>query len=357
MPSQNPSFFERVVRWQRKEGRRGLPWQESRDPYRVWLSEVMLQQTQVAAVLGYYQRFLDRFPTVADLAAAPLDDVLALWSGLGYYARARNLHRAAQAVMEHFGGQFPCDPLLLAELPGVGRSTANAIAAFSFGARAAILDGNVKRVLARHLALDEELAGKAVENRLWSEVEARVPPSATHDDMVAYTQGMMDLGNLVCTRSRPRCDACPVAADCEASATGRQDELPRPKARKAIPERQICMLVLTAPGRIALFRRPDQGLWGGLWSLPQFDDEAALKEAQPAVGTPRRLPGFSHTFTHFRLWIEPHWLALGQPTPLEGLTWHAWSDAMALGLPQPVRGLLDSVRAQAEDAFQLQSQV
>ena len=256
-----------VVRWQRRHGRHGLPWQGTRDPYRVWLSEVMLQQTQVSTVLDYYPRFLARFPSVQALAAAPLDDVLALWSGLGYYSRARHLHQCAQQVVAVHGGAFPASSAALATLPGVGRSTAAAIAAFCFGERAAILDGNVKRVLTRVLGFDGDLALAAEERRLWAAAESLLPARAVD----VYTQGLMDLGATLCKRARPDCPRCPFADDCVANRDGRQAELPAARPRKALPERATVMLVLWHGGEILLLKRPPTGIWGGLWSLPESD--------------------------------------------------------------------------------------
>ncbi|HZX26470.1 MAG TPA: A/G-specific adenine glycosylase, partial [Telluria sp.] len=227
----DPEFSAAVIAWQRAHGRHTLPWQNTRDAYRVWLSEIMLQQTQVAAVLGYYARFLERFPDVFELARAPSEDVMAHWSGLGYYTRARNLHACAKRVVEEYGGVFPADPALLAQLPGIGRSTAAAIAAFSYGARAAILDGNVKRVFARVFGIDAYPGEKKVEDALWARAEALLPA----DGIESYTQGLMDLGATLCTRGTPACERCPLAQRCVALATGRTAELPVRKPKKAVP--------------------------------------------------------------------------------------------------------------------------
>ena len=256
----------RVVAWQRLHGRHDLPWQHTRDAYRIWLSEVMLQQTQVATVIPYYQRFLEKFHDVRALARAPLDEVLALWSGLGYYSRARHLHLAARLVVARHGGEFPRDPLTLRDLPGVGRSTAAAIAVAAYGGRHAILDGNVKRVLARYRGVYGYLGKTEVQERLWREAEALLPVRGIE----AYTQGLMDLGNAVCTRRQPRCDACPLVSDCVAYAQGLTQQLPEAKPRAAIPERKTVMLVIRADGKLLLEKRPEQGVWGGLWSLPEM---------------------------------------------------------------------------------------
>jgi A/G-specific adenine glycosylase len=261
-----PAIARHVVRWQRRAGRSGLPWQATRDPYRVWLSEVMLQQTQVATVLDYYHRFLARFPTVQSLAAAPQDDVLALWSGLGYYSRARNLHLCAQVVVAEHGGQFPRTSRELAQLPGIGRSTAAAIAAFCYGERAAILDGNVKRVLTRVLGFGHDLALAANERALWADAEALLPQR----DVDVYTQGLMDLGATVCLARAPRCDACPLTADCVAHAQGRTTAFPVKSRRARRGRRRHALLWVVQRGRWWLVQRPARGVWAGLWSLPEF---------------------------------------------------------------------------------------
>ena len=261
-----------LVAWQRTHGRHALPWQNTCDPYRVWLSEIMLQQTQVTAVLRYYDRFLARFPDVASLAAAPLDDVLALWSGLGYYSRARNLHRCAQTVVARHGGVFPASAAVLAELPGIGRSTAAAIASFCHDERVSILDGNVKRVLSRALAFDGDLAQPAQERALWDRATALLPTDRT--DMPAYTQGLMDLGATVCSRSKPDCLLCPLSGLCAARASGRMTDYPvRTRKLKRTRRENWCLWLQTADA-VWLQQRPDSGIWAGLWSLPLFDDGA-----------------------------------------------------------------------------------
>ena len=303
-------FAERVVAWQRAHGRSGLPWQQTRDPYRVWLSEIMLQQTQVTTVLGYYARFLQRFPTVADLASAPTEDVLALWSGLGYYARARNLHRCAQAVVNERGGAFPRSAAQLAELPSIGRSTAAAIAAFCFGERVAILDGNVKRVLTRVLAYDRDIAQAASEKALWT-IAADLLPDAPageplHAAMATYTQGLMDLGATVCTIRRPACDACPAYAMCEGRASGAPEKFPV-KTRKLKRGRRASVLLWLQHGaRVWLVRRADSGVWAQLWSLPEFDTAVSLERAvEQWPGTLEWLAPFKHVLTHFDWMLQP----------------------------------------------------
>ena len=339
-----PLFAARLIAWQETHGRHGLPWQVS-DAYRVWLSEIMLQQTQVSTVLGYYERFLARFPDLATLAAAPADDVLAHWSGLGYYSRARNLHKAAQRVVSDFGGVFPDQRLAMESLPGIGRSTAAAIAAFAFGRRETILDGNVKRVLTRCFGIDGYPGDKAVEARLWTLAESLLP--AGDGQMVAYTQGLMDLGATVCTRSKPACARCPMQDGCIAARDGRTAELPVRKPKKEVPQRETVMLIALHQGRVLLERRPPVGIWGGLLSLPQFDSTLAVADWLAANGDGELLPVWPdllHVFTHFRLTITP------QCVPLQCLTathcaddsriWLPLAEALDAGVPAPVRKLL-----------------
>ncbi len=345
-PRPGAGLAQRVIHWQRRHGRHGLPWQGTRDPYRVWLSEVMLQQTQVATVLAYYERFVQRFPDVRALAAAPLDEVLALWSGLGYYSRARNLHRCAQAVVAEHGGEFPRSSQALAALPGIGRSTAAAIAAFSFGERAAILDGNVKRVLTRALGFDEDLASAAAERQLWALAEGLLPPAQVD----VYTQGLMDLGATLCTLRAPACTACPLQADCVALKEGRPTHYPVKTRKLRRGRRAHALLWLQQRGRWWLLRRPDSGVWAGLWSLPEFDDIDGLQAL--AAGWPGQgawLPPVQHALTHFDWTLTPlHWqlpararLPAGLP-PAETAGWFTPEEALALGLPAPVRRLFES---------------
>ena len=342
----------RVVAWQRAQGRHGLPWQHTTDPYRVWLSEVMLQQTQVSTVLAYYPRFLDRFPDVAALAAAPLDDVLALWSGLGYYSRARNLHRCAQAVMAEHGGQFPRSAALLETLPGIGRSTAAAIAAFSYGERAAILDGNVKRVLTRALGFDGDLASSAEEKKLWAQAEALLPEHGS--DMPAYTQGLMDLGATVCLARNPNCLLCPLAEPCVARAAGDTARYPVKTKKLKRGARRHALLWLMQGERLWLVQRRATGVWAGLWSLPEFDDLdelVALCADWPGHG--EALPAFKHVLTHFDWTLEPWRWALPERASAKTVAaitaalpghdagrWVTRAEALAMGLPAPIRALL-----------------
>ncbi|MBX3726734.1 MAG: A/G-specific adenine glycosylase [Xanthomonadales bacterium] len=342
-----PGFAARLLRWHASHGRHNLPWQQPRTPYRVWLSEIMLQQTQVATVIPYFQRFVDALPDLPALAAAPQDQVLALWSGLGYYSRARNLHAAARACMERHGGELPSDVEVLAGLPGIGRSTAGAIAAQAYGIAAPILDGNVRRVLCRSHGIDGFPGSAAVEKRLWQLARELLPAN----DPADYTQAQMDLGATVCTRARPACLRCPLAADCRALASERVAELPQPRPRRSLPERSAHWLLLVDPGgpRVLLERRPEQGLWGGLWSLPEFPDRQALDGAVALLGlrhdraTP--LPPVRHLFTHFALTAQPWQVeapasAIAEPGRQRWLAGDALADT---GLPQPVRRLLVGV--------------
>lgn len=309
----------------------------------------MLQQTQVGTVIPYFERFLARFPDVLSLAAAPQQDVMALWSGLGYYSRARNLHRCAQRIVADYAGTFPSNPRLLAELPGIGRSTAAAIAIFSAGMRAAILDGNVKRVLCRAFGLEGYPGDKAVETKLWAKAESLLPKQ----NLEAYTQGLMDLGATVCTRGQPNCAACPLARQCVALTTGRVSELPQPRPKKPTPEKQLAMLVIVDNDEVLLLRRPDYGIWGGLWSLPEVEDndQTAIRQAAERFGEItdcQPLAEFTHTFTHFRLRVLPWLIHLRQRKPIAAQQEQVWQnlDQMAQApLPAPVRKLLEKISA------------
>ncbi|MER1968704.1 A/G-specific adenine glycosylase [Castellaniella sp. GW247-6E4] len=341
-----PGAAQRIARWQRRAGRHHLPWQGTRDPYRIWLSEIMLQQTQATTVIPYYQRFLEAFPDVHALADAPTDAVMRAWAGLGYYARARNLQRCAQTVRDQHAGRFPRESEALAELPGIGPSTAAAIAAFAFGARRPILDGNVRRVLARYFAVDGDPASGPVSRRLWAHAQALLDAAPAGLDMRAYTQGQMDLGAMICTRHAPDCARCPIADDCQARIQGRQNELPSPRARRARGARDGLMLILECTGRILLHKRPPSGIWGGLWSLPQFDTLAELRAAcathAPQACGPTALAGFDHEFTHFRLRVSP-WRLQCDDTPADPAPDEAWVPIAQLdrhGLPAPVARLL-----------------
>ncbi len=339
-------FGARLVAWQAAQGRHNLPWQIARTPYRVWVSEIMLQQTQVATVIPYFERFMRRFPDVGALAAAEIDEVLHHWSGLGYYARGRNLHRAAQRLVSIHGGEFPEEIEAVMALPGIGRSTAGAILALSRNARHPILDGNVKRVLARHFAIEGWPESPAIQKKLWALAESLTPAQ----DVAVYTQAIMDLGATCCTRTKPACAVCPVTESCQARALGLVDALPTARPRKALPEKSTRFLVLSdGQGRWLLQRRPPRGIWGGLWGFPELaqDEEAAdWAKAQgfELQGTLRALPGFTHTFTHFRLLIEP---LMGEASASgrlmredTGFCWYAPAAPVDIGLAAPVSRLL-----------------
>jgi A/G-specific adenine glycosylase len=347
VPRPEPAFSARLIEWQRHHGRHTLPWQNTRDPYRVWLSEIMLQQTQVATVLGYYERFLQHFPEVAALASATLDDVFALWSGLGYYRRARNLHACAQTVVAQHGGHFPDSSAALMTLPGIGRSTAAAIAAFCFGERVAILDGNVKRVLTRVLAFDGDLADAKRERELWAEATALLPEHGIEP----YTQGLMDLGATLCSARSPGCLLCPVQADCAAARNGTQERFPVKTRILKRGTREHVWLWLRQRDSVWLVQRPPTGVWAGLWSLPEFESAAAFEAASAAwPGQGESLPSFTHVLTHLDWtlhpirWTLPSNLAQKKREGLETLwptgRWFALHEALAAGLPSPLRKLL-----------------
>ena len=341
-------FAPRVLAWSDEHGRTNLPWQRDPTPYRVWVSEIMLQQTQVATVIPYYERFMGRFPDLAALADAPLDDVLGHWSGLGYYARARNLHRCARVVRDHHGGRFPESIETVESLPGIGRSTAGAILSLALGQHHPILDGNVKRVLARAFAVDGWPGRSAVLARLWN-LSARVtPPERT----ARFNQAMMDLGATLCTRSRPDCARCPIAADCRALALGDPARFPGKKPKKATPVRRTIMLAARdAGGALLLERRPPTGIWGGLWSLPEVDslDDVAARLAdcglEPA-GAGESVARLRHTFSHYHLDIDVHAVAVRYDAAgvLEGdrLVWYNGGSPPG-GVAAPVARILDSL--------------
>ena len=348
----DPSFSAAVIDWQREHGRHALPWQNTRDAYKIWLSEIMLQQTQVAAVLGYYARFLERCPTVESLAAASSEEVMQLWSGLGYYTRARNLHACAKRVVVEYGGQFPVEQAKLADLPGIGRSTAAAITAFAYGTCAAILDGNVKRVFARVFGVEQYPGIKPVEDALWRRAEALLPGTGIE----RYTQGLMDLGATLCTRANPACERCPLRPRCVAYASGRTAELPVRKPAKITPERRAAMLVVVDAGQVLLEQRADSGIWGGLLSLPEVDGHAAIEVALPdplasaerfgAVDTIDTLLPLTHGFTHYKLHIHPRQVQLSRrAAPVDGYVWWDLDKIGAAPLPAPVKKLLSQLAA------------
>ncbi len=352
-------FADRLLRWFDRHGRRDLPWQQDgphgrRDAYRVWLSEVMLQQTQVATVIPYFHRFVKALPTLGDLACADEDTVLALWSGLGYYRRARFLHQAAQRCVELHGGELPRDVDALRALPGIGRSTAGAILAQAHGMRFPILDGNVKRVLTRYHGIHGDPGQSAVEKKLWQSAESHTPDRRVAD----YTQAIMDLGATVCVRSQPRCGECPLQGDCVAHRDGLAAQLPTAKPGKRPPVRSTLMLILRDErGRILLERRGPQGVWSGLWSLPEAaDPDVAWRLARQLaqVDDARPLPAFTHVFSHYKLAVEPLLFdrACAHPgvadSPLQ--RWCDRDGCAALGLPAPVRALLQSLQADHEES-------
>jgi A/G-specific adenine glycosylase len=346
-------FAARLLAWSEHDGRKDLPWQRDPTPYRVWISEIMLQQTQVATVIPYFEAFTRRFPDAASLAEAPLDEVLHLWSGLGYYARARHLQRAARAIVARHGGEFPQTLAELMALPGIGRSTAGAILALSRGDRHPILDGNVKRVLTRQFGIEGYPGDPRVEERLWSLAEACTP----RERIAQYTQAIMDLGATVCTRTKPACLLCPVAADCVARREGRQAQLPSPRPRSRRPQRELWVVIAVRPGgELLLERRPPQGIWGGLWGLPEFPtrEHAVQWSSERLSGAQAAEPAepLRHAFSHFELEMKP--LIVRCVDSVAGLReddrylWYDARDPPRLGLPKPVATLIRAVVAEAK---------
>jgi len=337
----------RLLRWYEQHGRKDLPWQHPRSHYRIWLAEVMLQQTQVATVIPYFLRFVEKYSSLPELAQAPLDDVLALWSGLGYYSRARNLHRTAKLCVQRHHGELPRDFDALSALPGIGRSTAGAILAQAHGLRFAILDGNVKRVLARYHGVHGWPGTPAVAAQLWRFAELHTPRTQLAD----YTQAIMDLGATLCTRTRPRCTACPLQRDCVAEKLDLTALLPEPKPTRALPTRRTVMLILRdRNGRILLERRPPTGVWAQLWSLPEADDAAAacsfVRREHRRAQRFRELPAFVHTFSHYRLAITPMAFDVAGPARIADNADRRWlhpHEVAALGLPAPVRKLVENL--------------
>ena len=346
---------QRLIDWHAVHGRKHLPWQRDPTPYRVWVSEIMLQQTRVSVVIGYYERFMARFPTLATLADAALDDVLGLWTGLGYYSRARNLHRAAVVMRDRHGGEMPRELDALVALPGIGRSTAGAILALSHGDRHPILDGNVKRVLCRYHGIDGWPGQSGVERTLWTIAQRHTP----HEHVAAYTQAIMDLGATLCVRSRPLCAICPIGADCAARRKGAQARLPAPRPRREVPRRETAFLVLRDPiGALLLERRPPSGIWGGLWCFPECDpadDIVATCRSRfgvrpVAIST---LAPIAHGFTHFKLDVHPVLVEIGGDGEIAvadpGETrWFPPGAAADIGLAAPVKRLIEQI-ARAQD--------
>ncbi|MBR9728234.1 A/G-specific adenine glycosylase [Shewanella intestini] len=354
------SFANRITQWYDLHGRKTLPWQHDKTPYRVWVSEIMLQQTQVATVIPYYHAFMSQFPTVTDLANAPQDEVLHLWTGLGYYARARNLHKAAQQVRDQHQGQFPTDFEQVLALPGIGRSTAGAILSLSLGQYHPILDGNVKRVLSRHQAVEGWPGKKAVEQTLWQIAEKVTPKQHIRQ----FNQAMMDMGANICTRSKPKCAQCPIAVDCQAQRQGRQQAFPAKKPKKTIPAKQAWMLVIIDPqndAQVQLIQRPPTGIWGGLWCFPEFDSQLAMTQyiAQHNLTSyNEQLSGFRHTFSHFHLDITPVLVSVNTPMSSGSLMphetkvmeqssvlWYNINQRAKVGLAAATERILDNLSA------------
>jgi len=347
----NGTLATRLLRWQREHGRHDLPWQQQRTPYRIWVSEIMLQQTQVASVIPYYARFMERFADINTLADASLDEVLHLWSGLGYYARARNLQRAAQIIRDDYGGVFPREFEKAASLPGIGRSTAGAILALAYGERHAILDGNVKRVLTRLHGVKGWPGENTVAKKLWALAEGHTPLK----NVATYTQAIMDLGATVCTRSRPRCLDCPIAVGCVAHIDGNETKFPTPRPRKHLPVRRTCMLLITCKGRVILERRPPDGIWGGLWGFPELPADREVVEwcrahlhLRPEAQSV--WPVMRHSFSHFHLEMQPLQLEVSVPMGIDDNSGRLWYDLEAparIGLAAPVKKLIGQLQLSA----------
>jgi len=345
----NSIFSKQLLSWFDLHGRKDLPWQQQPTPYHVWLSEIMLQQTQVSTVIPYYQRFTEQFNTINSLAEAAVDDVLALWTGLGYYARARNLHKAAIIMREQHHGEMPTNFDELIALPGIGRSTAGAILTLAHQQQFAILDGNVKRVLARYFAIEGWPGKKDIENQLWQKAELLLP---THR-IANYIQAQMDLGATVCTRSKPRCNLCPLTSDCLAFKQGNPSDYPTSKPKKVIPHRQTHWLIAQInTGEVLLEQRPQQGIWGGLWSFPEVKDKGELDYHSQQLNLIEKnkvkLIDINHIFSHFKLTIHPYLIQCEQQTnhvaENNNLSWYKISDALRLGLPAPVKTVIQSLQ-------------
>jgi len=343
------NFSSQLLAWFDLHGRKDLPWQQAPTPYHVWLSEIMLQQTQVSTVIPYYQRFTQQYDNLHALANAPVDDVLALWTGLGYYARARNLHKAATIILEHHNGEMPTNLDALISLPGIGRSTAGAIMSLAHKQRFAILDGNVKRVLTRYKKISGWPGNKAIENKLWLIAEQLLPS----ERIAHYIQAQMDLGATVCTRSKPKCDICPLQSNCQAFQHDIPQNYPESKPKKIIPTRKINWLILQSDDqKVLLQQRPNSGIWGGLWSFPEVDcmdniAELCLNNYQINITGITVAPSFKHVFSHFKLDVHPHLISSSQASnnisENNSSTWYKISDALLLGLPAPVKTFLQSL--------------
>jgi len=334
------SFGEALLEWFDRAGRTHLPWQQNRTPYRVWISEIMLQQTQVGTVIPYYERFMQRFPTLPALAAAPIDEVLHLWTGLGYYARARNLHQAAQTVVEQHGGEFPKTLEAVQALPGIGRSTAGAILSLACEQRHPILDGNVKRVLTRYFGIEGFPGERKIEMQLWALAEANTPSHRAS----SYTQAIMDFGATLCTRSRPQCSSCPVQSGCIAYRDDLQTALPTPRPKRVRPHREAFVLIaVDERGAVLLERRPPSGIWGGLWTFPQFDDEPSASSFARGSVKSGVLPTYHHAFTHFDLSLHPLFLREARAERIADADRYRWFDPRKpaqIGLAKPVTDII-----------------
>lgn len=344
-PDDDPAFARRVVAWYRHSGRHDLPWQRPPTPYRVWVSEIMLQQTRVGVVVPYFLRFMERFPALPELAAADVDEVLHLWSGLGYYARGRNLHAAARMVLERHGGEMPATLEGLMQLPGIGRSTAGAILSLALGQRQPILDGNVKRVLCRCFAVEGWPGRSAVQRRLWRLSDRLTPARQVRE----FNQAMMDLGAELCTRHNPACPRCPLSDRCRARAGGDPTRYPEPKPRRELPVRTVRMLILRQDDRVLLQRRPPTGVWGGLWSLPECPPEAdparwSRERLGLEAGRAEAWPTLRHSFSHYHLEIQPMELQVenSRDCVMEGadLVWYNTACPDPRGLPAPVERMI-----------------
>ena len=349
-------FAERVLDWFDIHGRKHLPWQHPITPYRVWISEIMLQQTQVATVIPYFERFMEDFPDVVTLANASQDEVLKHWSGLGYYARARNLHKAAQQIRDEHGGQFPDTPEQVEALSGIGRSTAGAILSIAFKQSQPILDGNVKRVLARHRAIEGWYGVSSVQKQLWALAEQHLPQDMPAQRNADYTQAMMDLGATLCTRSKPLCMHCPINADCIALEQQAVTQYPTPKPKKVLPEKRAIMLLLHKGNEVFLSQRPPVGIWGGLWCFPQYDSADSARTwlqhhrfISQDLENLHTLPDYRHTFSHYRLTIEPWLIAADNISAnavmdVDNALWYNMHTEFAGGLAKPVQDLLSTLR-------------
>ena len=343
------NFSFQIIHWQKAHGRHALPWQNTRDPYAIWLSEIMLQQTRVATVIPYYQRFLQCYPDIKSLSLASLDDVLALWSGLGYYSRGRNLHKSADLIVKNHGGKFPSESNSIKKLPGIGRSTAAAIQVFAFGKCYAILDGNVKRILTRYFGAKGYLGEKKLDTLLWKKAEELLPENKVNGDIEAYSQGLMDLGSTICTRNKPKCAVCPIHLKCAALQKNKVGEFPAARPRKLLLVKETTMLMIIRRKEILLERRPSKGIWGGLWCLPEMpvNEDISLYCYQKfglKIKQLAHMPSVEHSFTHFKLRIYPKSMLADSKNLATNKGEQEWIPlfrVLELGIPAPVRILLN----------------